>query len=273
MPLLAATVTISAFVLATMENTIQDGIDGSKIVLVDAEWRGLEVKAGLRANFTAADMARSGRALHLLTRLTSWLIFGGVDKSEAFTALTAGVDECKTFTNMEDCSYFQQNELCDCNWNDLYFQPCENFPFDSRYTQVTFVAGQSQDIFPNGDRAFSSFPSLAYSANTTAWWDDVTTVSGSGTGLPALGHETTYDRIRALSAVPVFQLIYNQDVNKEYIISDYVGFEADGMMSGYKGCSNANSVYYAEWVSSEANGGARLRPSLCPVGKYGYDAR
>lgn len=32
-------------------------------------------------------------------------------------------------------------------------------------------------------------------------------------------------------------------------------------------------VGYPFWVSSEANGAATLRPELCPLGKYGYDAR
>lgn len=32
-------------------------------------------------------------------------------------------------------------------------------------------------------------------------------------------------------------------------------------------------VGYSHWRSSEANGAAKLRPELCPMGKYGFDAR
>lgn len=32
-------------------------------------------------------------------------------------------------------------------------------------------------------------------------------------------------------------------------------------------------VGYPFWVSSELNGAAKMRPDICPLGKYGYDAR
>lgn len=50
----------------------------------------------------------------------------------------------------------------------------------------------------------------------------------------------------------------------------FIGFESDGMMTGYGGCSHGHAEY-AHW---QANADAEaLRPTLCQEGKYGYDAR
>mmetsp|Transcript_15274 Transcript_15274/g.33333 ORF Transcript_15274/g.33333 Transcript_15274/m.33333 type:complete len:250 (-) Transcript_15274:125-874(-) len=51
-----------------------------------------------------------------------------------------------------------------------------------------------------------------------------------------------------------------------------IGFEADGMLTGYWGC-NLDFAAFPFWISTEENGAALLRPELCPLKKYGFDAR
>ena len=56
-------------------------------------------------------------------------------------------------------------------------------------------------------------------------------------------------------------------------IALYVGFEADGMLAGYTGCDN-NLAGLSHWQSTEENGGEKNGGiEICPIGKFGYDAR
>ena len=50
----------------------------------------------------------------------------------------------------------------------------------------------------------------------------------------------------------------------------FIGFESDGMMTGYGGCSHGHAEY-AHWQANAA--AEELRPTLCQEGKFGYDAR
>jgi len=52
----------------------------------------------------------------------------------------------------------------------------------------------------------------------------------------------------------------------------FIGFEKDGMMTGYTGCSSSHANW-PHWQASLSNGATELRPDLCQDGKYGYDAR
>ena len=96
---------------------------------------------------------------------------------------------------------------------------------------------------------------------------------GSNSLHNASGYETTYDRLRAISAVPIMEVLYNYDTEKRAILQSFVAFEADGLLFGYSGCRNADNAKRSAWVSTEANGAAKLRPELCPPGKYGYEPR
>jgi len=66
--------------------------------------------------------------------------------------------------------------------------------------------------------------------------------------------------------------LYNYDTSDDKALGSYIGFEADGMLAGHSGC-DIDYASYAFWLSSESNGAAELRPELCPLGKFGYDAR
>jgi len=59
---------------------------------------------------------------------------------------------------------------------------------------------------------------------------------------------------------------------KNKLIAASVGFEADGMYAGYGGCFDG-FARFAFWQSSEDNGAYKIRPKLCPLGKYGFDPR
>ena len=96
---------------------------------------------------------------------------------------------------------------------------------------------------------------------------------GSEKGAAARGHDTTYDRLRSVSAIPVLQALYNYDTTKDHALASFVGFEADGTFMGFSGCRVAGHARGAFWVSSESNGGEVVRPELCPLGKHGYDPR
>lgn len=56
-------------------------------------------------------------------------------------------------------------------------------------------------------------------------------------------------------------------------IAMYVGFDADGMLAGYSGC-DYSFAGYSHWQVTEDNGGEQYGgPEICPIGKFGYDAR
>lgn len=97
-------------------------------------------------------------------------------------------------------------------------------------------------------------------------------VPGFEKGSNASGYGTTYDRLHTISAMPIFQTLYNSDENREYYIAANIFFEADGLGMGYSGCS-AEHLKLAKWSSTEKNRASEFRPKLCPIGKYGYDPR
>ena len=99
-------------------------------------------------------------------------------------------------------------------------------------------------------------------------------VPGHKKGLLAAGYETTYDRLRTISPVSIIQIpLYNTYPRKDELLGTFTGFEADGMMMGFRDCDDYSHVDYSFWNSTEINGAADFRPELCPLGKYGYDAR
>jgi hypothetical protein len=146
------------------------------------------------------------------------------------------------------------------------------YPGGSRHLQKPYFTCESLSTQEDGDRNSTGFPRESTSPATTGWWANATAVPGFENGAAASGHDSTYDRLRVSSAIPVFQVLYNYDDVKDTVLGQYVAFEADGMFLGYRGCPDVGSSS-ANWVSSEENGAARLRPELCPLGKYGYDPR
>lgn len=118
------------------------------------------------------------------------------------------------------------------------------------------------------------YPLDTLPANTHWWPQNTSLLPGAYKGSSAAGYETTYDRVRVLSAQSVADFpLFNYHVarGEQKTLGSYVGFEADGMFAGWSGCeSNAGLPFFK---STKENGVAKNRPDLCPLGKFGYDAR
>ena len=159
---------------------------------------------------------------------------------------------------------------------------CQEFPNDefpsttnTRPYQLRFVEGQANDINANGTRITTSFPEVAVHPSATKWWEfsDMQNIPGFEKGPNAAGHLTTYDRVRVTSAMGPGEFLifnYNAGVGEQKHIGSFIGFEADGMMTGWGFCSHGH-VEYPHWRADSV--AESLRPNLCPDQKYGYDAR
>lgn len=268
-PMLVTTITLSAIVTHRISAEFPELVEDAKTDYLTLQLFALQVYVALRADFVSAVTSRSTRDLHLLTRYSSWLLFGGVERADSFTELVTGVEECKVYENKSDCPYTQEYP-CSCDWNEPG-KTCSNYSTDSRYLQrITFIS-ESLDVRADGDRNSTNFPKEAYSPQTTAWWDDATLVPGFEKGGNASGYDTTYDRLRVLSALPLLQPLYNYDSDKEYVEGISVAMEDDGTFLSFNGCNGFGHA--SKWSSSQSNGGPDTRPEICPEGKYGYDAR
>ena len=216
--------------------------------------------------------------LHLLTRVASWLLFGGLEQAATFMDMAQGTEECKSFPADGTCDFFNNRTraMCDCRWNDPRGKNgCQEYE-DSRVHQRQFFAGQAQDADPRtGSRVKTSFPAVDYSPSSTLWWNDTAKLPGSSVN-STLGQRfaTIYDRVRAIAATAVVNIpLYNypRRCHRKHL-GIYVGFEADGMIIGYGGCDHSYAEY-SHFKSKSANGAAKIRPALCPLGKYAYDPR
>ena len=175
------------------------------------------------------------------------------------------------YENLSECPYVRDQE-CYCAFGDTRGQ-CAEYSIDSRYFQQgtfqpAYYSCESHDVEPDGDRYNTSYPSVSYSQSTTAWWDNFSELPGAGETTVDSRYETTYDRLRSASGLPVMQLLYNYDVlKKTTVLGVYVAFENDGLMFGYSGCRDPGHPSYAAWNSNVDNGAFALRPELCPLGK------
>ena len=251
-PLLVTTVTISTILMVNIARHFPDFIDDAKDVFIREEIFALRTYVDLKASLTASTTMRAVRDLHVLSRYASWLVFGGLNFSDSHTYLTSGVEQCKAYSDQfEECPYFQE---LSCNLAD-------------RRIQSAFYVGESHDTNVLGNRNITSYPKVSFMPETTAWWYNVTAVPGAEKGRLAGGYETTFDRLRSASAIPVFQLLYNYEFfGEQTVLGSFVAFEDDGLFVGYLGCEEPGHVSYSSWHSNVDNGAADLRPELCPLG-------
>jgi hypothetical protein len=274
-PLLIIAIAISVAVLTQISIDLPTLIEPiqQEYVEIQGFYRTLATK--LLALQTSAVMEKASRDTHLLTRFASWFYFGGLNISGSFTDMIEGAEECKTAPSAEACEW-QKDFPCDCDWNDISVRgkqdACKQYsPGESRALQKLHFEAQSQDVDTNGSRESTSYPEVAQYPNTTAWWDNITSLPQAND--TSTRYDTTYDRVQIMAALSSIIIpLYNYDTSNDKMFGLYIGFEADGMMAGYRGCDEG-FVSYPFWVSSEENGAAKLRPELCPLGKYGYDAR
>ena len=278
-PLLIVAVSISTVVLVNISTELP-----SLIIPVKEEYLVLRNATRFSATSMRAIQAsqiteKSARDNHLLTRFASWLLFDGMNMSNSFTELLEGAEECKTSSAGSQCPWMA-NRLCDCAWNDIGSRTtgkCTSFkPGASRPLQKLHFEAQNQDTDMFGTRLSTSFPNVASSPAATSWWNNTSTLPrlqsdvGNSTGTR---YVSTDGRVRVLSALSsVLIPLYNYDTSDDKPFGMYIGYEADGMLAGYTGCDYSFATF-PFWMSSESNGASKLRPELCPIGKYGYDAR
>jgi hypothetical protein len=244
---------------------------------------GLETERAIQAGSYHAAFAKeifvnTVGDFHLFNRVVSWLLFGGLKQTDSFTEMVQATEECKSSPASRSCNFFvdRTRSLCDCRWNDFRGNnSCQNYE-DSRARQNLFFAGQAQDADSiTGSRISTSYPDVDYSPSSTLWWNDTTRMPGSPTNSTPWqqSYATVYDRTRVMSATSVVNIpLYNYHRSHRKHLGIYVGFEADGMKIGYGGCDHSFAEY-SHFQSTEANGAAKIRPNLCPLGKYGYDTR
>jgi hypothetical protein len=193
------------------------------------------------------------------------------------TFQVTGSEECKVYENVSDCPLLTDDDFlpCDCEWKDANGGKCKDYYQTlPRYLQRRWYEGSSSDADEFGDRFSTSFPSIDYSPDTTNWWNHTTLLPGSDKGASAGGHRTTYDRVRVVSALSVADFpIYNFYPGKgaAKVLGTFIGFEADGMLTGYAGCENqAKNAFFQ---SDSSNGAYIVNATLCPKGRFGYDSR
>lgn len=243
-------------------------------------------------------MNRFTRDLHIYTRVAGWLLFGALKRADSFTFQTTGSEQCKDHTDIEaTCPFALDDALtpCPCEWDDSWGYQCKVFNatylrtlqhrwYDEvpesnqtylRALQHRWFEGLASDADENGNRFNTSYPLVDYFPNATNWWgQNISELPGAYKGSEASSYETTYDRLRVLSALSVADFpLYNYYPGKdeERYLGTYIGLEADGMFTGFSGCETSEAFPF--WVSSEENGGFEIRGDLCPLGKYGFDAR
>jgi hypothetical protein len=283
-PLLCVLFGVSYYVADNIQQELPTWLGDVKEASVALEKDAIKTTAKLRAVYAQEIMAQPIRDLHLYTRTAGWLYFGGLERSSAFTRIESGTEDCKLFTPGK-CPYVQEMP-CDCDWYDATVPSgtiCKNNYTDGfmngRETQVQQFSVQAMSM-SNADKSTGvttkhDMPTGSTSAAYTTWRADVTKVPGNEKGAGAAGYSTTYDRLRVSSALSVVEFpLYNYYSPKDYSkqLGTFIGFEADGLYSGYAGCS-ANEAENSLWVSDIFNRAAEVNADLCPIGKYGFDPR
>lgn len=214
--------------------------------------------------------------LHLLSRMAGWSVFRGLNLAEGFTDIIQGTEECKTYPDDGSCPFFLDNEraVCDCSWNDPHGTTCQRYN-DPRSRQRQYYACQAQDADPDtGARSSTSFPAVDNEPSSTLWWNDTANMPGYSNETLVQGYTTVFDRTRIMSASAVVGVpLYNYRLggSKKHL-GMYIGWEADGMIGGYGGCESA-FAHFSHFRSTPENGASKISPRLCPLWKYGYDAR
>ena len=216
------------------------------------------------------------RDLYLMTRMTNWLIFGGIERSRVPTSLGSTAEDCKWFSEGK-CPF---SSLCSCDWdyeNNAAGSECDpNMSIDPRYLQEQWFEVQKtdSDLF-TGNRISS--PSFSNSRESTVWWKNMSDMPGSEANFTgASGYKTLYDRTAVSSASSVFNFpVLNYPLGARKARAAFAGhlaFADDGLVVGWSGCNNWHSSV-STFVSTTENGASLIDKDLCPNGKHGHDPR
>jgi len=273
-PLLVVNITISVWVMTFVSNEYTKISDETETFYLETKSRARVVHTRLRANTVSSFMQRSANDLFFTTRYLSWILFGGLQRS-GFLQTVSGMETCKNYSIIEECPAFQQHANCDCAWEEPSAETCTTYSstVESMLLQIPIFSLENDKPGPNGDRYNTSFPDVAYSPNSTTWWEDPLSAPGWDHEINNSGYDTSYTRLQAASSLPIPRLLYNSERKNDVVYGSFIGFEADGLTSSFQGCRTAYEMQRPRWKSTVGNRAADIRGELCPLHKYGYDPR
>ena len=281
LPLVLMNGLICGIVSYKMVKTVPKWVDIVEESSLELEKTALNVTAVVKASVAGLVMQDLVRDLHLVTRMAGWLLFGGVQRSVSLIDMDEATEDCKNYPRDLSCPFFNSGRaVCDCDWNDITGIQCTEFSdkAESRALQLRHWHTQARDADPvTGNRpSAESYPEFDNRPNATLWWNRTEALPGREKGSTASGIETAYDRIRATSGMAVVDIPVANYANalrrQRQDLGTYVGFDADGTLTGYTGCDH-NYTYMSHWVSTKDNHAEEIARHLCPLGKYGYDSR
>lgn len=238
-PIILAMALICAIVTLAVTHVLPSWLEEAAAVSITLEKVYVNKSAIAHAVLTQEIFNPPVMDLHLLTRMASWLIFGGLNMSSSFPIMEQGTEECKTFPNDGSCPFFADpgRFICDCSWSDSHDTACQEYS-NSRFLQKQHFAVQAQDADETGARMSTSYPAVDFSPSETLWWDEITKMPGYSNASLSQGYETVFDRTRIMSAMSVVNIpLYNYragGIHRKHL-GMYIGWEDDGMLSGYSG--------------------------------------
>ena len=269
LPLIVCMIAISAYVLYDIYNTLPSLAWALERSYTDLQRLFILPFALTRASYASNNLVLPLRDLYVFNRIASWLYNGAIPLADSFTEMTTSAETCKMYPPGSFCPAAQS--VCDCAWDDPFGVACSNDYTDSRSLQELYFEGLRDGVSPNGDRDYSSVVGSANvtsrngtSPSTTFFWDSIDSLPGSDQGYNASGTETTFGRLRTMSAmspilIPLYNYVEGTPLARTW--GSAITFEADGMTSGYAGCSMEH-VHFAHHQTADDNG-------HCPLGKYG----
>lgn len=284
-PMVITNTVIATTVSSRFLSVLPTWLENVERASFDIQLEDMTIASKFAAVYAEALMATPVRDLFVVTRVAEWLVTDAIDRQgSAFVEMTSGSEECKVFTDASTCPYYDDkvnNAPCDCAWSIPQSRLCIAYDEgeDTRRMQKLFFAAKASDADEiTGRRIRTTFPAADSTASNTSWWKNVSLVPGAQKGEEASGYETTYDRMRVVSALSTMMLpVYNMRTalvhgTDHRFFGATIGFEADGMLAGYTGCGHP-TPRYPHWQSSEMNYADQIRPDLCPLGSFGYDSR
>ena len=268
---------VSSGILVTLPQTwTESAKEGSNNIEKDA----MQLIADRKAAIIVNMMRGPARDVYLMTRITNWLIFGGIQRSNLPMSLDSTAENCKGLPEGK-CPF---SSPCSCDWDygrNVSGGNCDigGSTIDSRYLQQQWFEVQKTDSDPvTGNRRSSpSFPNNLNSPESTVWWKNISNLPGSEVGFTnASGYKTLFDRAVVSSASSVFNFpIYNYPIGAHKPrtnLGGYLAFADDGLMMGWSGCDDWHSSV-SNFISTFENGASLIDEDLCANGKYGYDPR
>ena len=109
LPLLVVVTCISVVVVHRISTEFIKSLENAEDSYIEIELNALQFYATVRAKWASMDTAVSVRNSFLLTRYLSWLLFGGLNRTDSFTELVSGIDECKGSGAVEECDFYKEN--------------------------------------------------------------------------------------------------------------------------------------------------------------------